>query len=151
MQSAKLQEQKAERKRRLRQPRQNRENRMVFIAVSVGDGLGRNLQGYWSRLSDRGRSDHEPSTEDMVNAIEHVNADTVYILPNNKNIILAAEQAKYLVRTSRSLLFRQDRATGYYCADQLHSGPDSGGKSETMVRRWAVSRPVRSPTQFAIP
>ena len=38
-----------------------------------------------------------PSTEDMLNAIDHVNADTVYILPNNKNIILAAEQAKYLV------------------------------------------------------
>ncbi len=37
-----------------------------------------------------------PSTEDMLNAIEHVNADTIYILPNNKNIILAAQQAKEL-------------------------------------------------------
>lgn len=38
-----------------------------------------------------------PSTEDMVNAVDNVNADVIYILPNNKNIILAAEQAKYLV------------------------------------------------------
>ena len=38
-----------------------------------------------------------PSTEDMLNAIENVNADTVFILPNNKNIILAANQAKALV------------------------------------------------------
>ncbi len=38
-----------------------------------------------------------PSTEDMLNAIDQVNADQVFILPNNKNIILAAEQAKYLV------------------------------------------------------
>ena len=39
-----------------------------------------------------------PSTEDMLEAIEKVHAETVYILPNNKNIILAAEQAKSLVR-----------------------------------------------------
>ena len=45
-----------------------------------------------------------PSTEDMVNAIEHVNADTVYILPNNKNIILAAEQAKYLVEDKQIIV-----------------------------------------------
>ena len=38
-----------------------------------------------------------PSTEDMLNAIDQVNADAIYILPNNKNIILAAEQAKSLV------------------------------------------------------
>ena len=37
-----------------------------------------------------------PSTEDMLNAIDHVNADTIYILPNNKNIILAANQAQSL-------------------------------------------------------
>ncbi len=37
-----------------------------------------------------------PSTEDMLEAIEKVHAETVYILPNNKNIILAAEQAKSL-------------------------------------------------------
>ena len=38
-----------------------------------------------------------PSTEDMLNAIEQVNAETVFILPNNKNIILAATQAQSLV------------------------------------------------------
>ena len=37
-----------------------------------------------------------PSTEDVLNAIEKVNAETVYVLPNNKNIILAANQAKYM-------------------------------------------------------
>lgn len=42
-----------------------------------------------------------PSTEDMLNAIDRVNADTVYILPNNKNIILAAEQAKGLVEDKK--------------------------------------------------
>ncbi len=42
-----------------------------------------------------------PSTEDMLNAIEKVNADVIYILPNNKNIILAAEQAKSLVEDKK--------------------------------------------------
>ncbi len=68
-----------------------------FIAVSVGDGLGEIFKGIGADYLIEGGQTMNPSTEDMVNAIEHVNADTVYILPNNKNIILAAEQAKYLV------------------------------------------------------
>ncbi len=42
-----------------------------------------------------------PSTEDMLNAIDQVNADTIFILPNNKNIILAANQARSLVRDKK--------------------------------------------------
>ena len=42
-----------------------------------------------------------PSTEDLLNAIEKVPADVIYILPNNKNIILAAEQAKSLVEDKK--------------------------------------------------
>lgn len=45
-----------------------------------------------------------PSTEDMLNAIEKVNADTVYILPNNKNIILAANQAQSLVEDKKVIV-----------------------------------------------
>lgn len=45
-----------------------------------------------------------PSTEDMLNAIDCVNADTIYILPNNKNIILAAEQAKMLVKEKQIMV-----------------------------------------------
>ncbi len=68
-----------------------------FIAVSVGDGLGEIFKGIGADYVIEGGQTMNPSTEDMLNAIDHVNADTVYILPNNKNIILAAEQAKYLV------------------------------------------------------
>ena len=68
-----------------------------------------------------------PSTEDMVNAIEHVNADTVYILPNNKNIILAAEQAKYLVEDKQIIVVPSKTVPqGITATDQLHPGPDSG-------------------------
>lgn len=68
-----------------------------FIAVSVGDGLGEIFRGIGVDYLIEGGQTMNPSTEDMLNAIEKVHADTVYILPNNKNIILAAEQAKYLV------------------------------------------------------
>lgn len=50
-----------------------------------------------------------PSTEDMLEAIEKVHAETVYILPNNKNIILAAEQAKSLSEDTKVYEFRPRR------------------------------------------
>lgn len=68
-----------------------------FIAVSVGEGLGEIFRGIGADYLIEGGQTMNPSTEDMLTAINHVNADTIYILPNNKNIILAAEQAKYLV------------------------------------------------------
>ena len=67
-----------------------------FIAVSVGDGLSEIFKGIGADYIIEGGQTMNPSTEDMLEAIEKVNADTVYILPNNKNIILAAEQAKSL-------------------------------------------------------
>ena len=75
-----------------------------FIAVSVGDGLGEIFKGIGADYLIEGGQTMNPSTEDMVNAIDRVNADTVYILPNNKNIILAAEQAKYLVEDKQIIV-----------------------------------------------
>lgn len=68
-----------------------------FIAVSVGEGMGEIFRGIGADYLIEGGQTMNPSTEDMLNAIDQVNADKIFILPNNKNIILAAEQAKYLV------------------------------------------------------
>ncbi len=68
-----------------------------FIAVSVGEGMDAIFKGLGVDYLIKGGQTMNPSTEDMVNAIEKVNAETVFILPNNKNIILAANQAQYLV------------------------------------------------------
>ncbi len=68
-----------------------------FIAVSVGNGINEIFKGLGADFIIEGGQTMNPSTEDFVNAIEKVNADNIYVLPNNKNIILAAEQAKYLV------------------------------------------------------
>jgi len=65
-----------------------------FIAVSVGEGVGEIFRNLGADYLIEGGQTMNPSTEDMLNAIEKTNADTIYILPNNKNIILAANQAR---------------------------------------------------------
>lgn len=69
----------------------------AFIAVSIGQGLNEIFKGLGVDYIIEGGQTMNPSTEDMLNAIDEVNADHVIILPNNKNIILAANQAKSLV------------------------------------------------------
>ena len=70
---------------------------MGFVAVSVGEGLDAIFKGLGVDHIIKGGQTMNPSTDDMLNAIAMVNARTVFILPNNKNIILAANQAQYLV------------------------------------------------------
>ncbi len=68
-----------------------------FIAVSSGDGLSEIFKGIGADYLIEGGQTMNPSTEDMLNAIDHVPADNIFILPNNKNIIMAAQQASALV------------------------------------------------------
>ena len=70
---------------------------MGFIAVSIGAGMNEIFKELGADYIIEGGQTMNPSTEDMLNAIDRVNADTVFILPNNKNIVLAANQAKSLV------------------------------------------------------
>lgn len=72
------------------------EKEMGFISVSVGEGLNEIFKGLGADYIIEGGQTMNPSTEDMLNAIEKVNAKTIFILPNNKNIILAANQAAAL-------------------------------------------------------
>ena len=64
-----------------------------FIAVSIGEGMNEIFKGLGVDYIIEGGQTMNPSTADMLDAIDKVNADTIYILPNNKNIILAANQA----------------------------------------------------------
>ena len=69
-----------------------------FISVSIGEGIGEIFRELGVDYLIEGGQTMNPSTEDMLRAIEEVNAETIYILPNNKNIILAANQAKLLTK-----------------------------------------------------
>ena len=94
---------------------------MGFIAVSIGEGVNEVFNGLGVDYLIEGGQTMNPSTEDMLNAIDHVNADHIFIFPNNKNIVLAANQAASLVED-------KDNPAGYFRNDQLHSGAVPGGK-----------------------
>lgn len=70
---------------------------MGFISVSIGEGMNEIFRGLGADYIIEGGQTMNPSTEDMLNAIEHVNAEHIFILPNNKNIVMAANQAASLV------------------------------------------------------
>lgn len=74
------------------EPRKN----MGLVAVSIGDGMNEIFRGLSVDYLVEGGQTMNPSTEDMLSAINHVNADTVFVFPNNKNIIMAANQARDL-------------------------------------------------------
>lgn len=68
-----------------------------FISVSAGEGLTEIFRGIGVDYVIEGGQTMNPSTEDILNACEQVNAETIFVLPNNKNIILAANQAKDII------------------------------------------------------
>lgn len=69
-----------------------------FISVSIGEGIGQIFRDLGVDYLVEGGQTMNPSTEDMLLAVDKVNADTIFILPNNKNIILAANQAKAMTK-----------------------------------------------------
>lgn len=81
-----------EQKKATREPRKS----VGFIAVSIGSGMNTIFKELGVDYIIEGGQTMNPSTEDMLTAIDHVNADHIFILPNNKNIILAANQAQSL-------------------------------------------------------
>ena len=77
---------------------------MGFVSVSIGEGMNEVFRGLGVDYLIEGGQTMNPSAEDMLNAIEHVNAKTVFILPNNKNIIMAANQAVDLVEDKQIIV-----------------------------------------------
>ena len=72
------------------------EKEVGFITVSAGDGMGEIFKELGADYLIQGGQTMNPSTEDMLKAIDEVNAKNIFIFPNNKNIILAANQARDL-------------------------------------------------------
>ena len=90
----------AEAKKKKEEPR--KEN--GFIAVSVGEGLDEVFKSLGIDTIISGGQTMNPSTEDIIKAVDQVNADNIFILPNNTNIILAAEQTKILVEDKQLIV-----------------------------------------------
>lgn len=96
-QKAKQQMEAEQQRREKATAKQSKKNKKYgFISVSIGAGINRIFKDLNVDYLVEGGQTMNPSTEDMLNAIEEVNADHIFILPNNKNIILAANQAASL-------------------------------------------------------
>lgn len=91
-----IKEAEAEAKRAAEAKKAEPRKEMGFISVSIGEGVGEIFKGLGVDYLIEGGQTMNPSTEDMLNAIDQVNAEHIFILPNNKNIILAANQAQAL-------------------------------------------------------
>ena len=72
-----------------------------FVSISAGEGLTAIFKNLGVDEVIEGGQTMNPSTEDILNAVDKINADHIFVLPNNKNIILAAEQAAKLVEEKK--------------------------------------------------
>ncbi len=99
--ASKIAAEEAKKEKNLSAPKEGPHKEMGFIAVSAGEGLSEIFQSLGVDYLIEGGQTMNPSTEDMLQAISQVNADNIFILPNNKNIILAANQAGYLTKDKK--------------------------------------------------
>ena len=84
-----------------------------FVAVTAGAGLADIFRDYGADEIIEGGQTMNPSTDDILTAVEKINADCIFVLPNNKNIILAAEQAAELSETKVVVLPTKTVPQGY--------------------------------------
>ena len=105
-----------------------------FISVSVGEGINEIFKGLGVDHIIEGGQTMNPSTEDMLTAIDYVNADQIFILPNNKNIVMAANQAASLVEDKEIIVIPTKTIPQGICA-LVNFIPDYSGEEnkETML------------------
>ena len=128
------QEKEAEEARKADEPRKP----MGFIAVSIGEGLNEIFRELGADYIIEGGQTMNPSTEDMLNAIDRVNADSIFILPNNKNIVLAANQAKALVK-DKEIIVIPTKTVPQGITAIINFMPDADAKTNEETMLEAVS------------
>lgn len=120
-----------------------------FIAVSIGAGLGEIFKGIGADMLIEGGQTMNPSTEDILNAVESVNADTIYILPNNKNIILAAEQAKSLMR-EKEIVVVPSKTVPQGITAIINFAPDLSAEENLSIMKEEMSRVKTGQITYAV-
>lgn len=118
-------------------PAEKKEN--GFVAVSAGQGIDAVFKDLGVDVVITGGQTMNPSTEDFVKAIQRINADTVFLLPNNKNIILAAEQAVHLVKDRKIVVIPSKTIPqGISALIAFEEGASPEGNKETMLEAMAA-------------
>ncbi len=109
-----------------------------FIGVSIGKGLTEIFRGLGIDQLIEGGQTMNPSTEDVLNAIDLVNADTIFVFPNNKNIILAAEQARDLT-TDKNIVVIPTKTIPQGIAAMISYMPESSVEENKEAMEDAIS------------
>ena len=120
-----------------------------FIAVSMGEGLTKILKELGVDQVITGGQTMNPSTEDVLNAIEKINADHIFILPNNKNIILAAQRAAALIQ-DKEFLVVQTRNVPQGITAMLNFASDFSAEENLKMMEEAIQEVHTGMTTFAI-
>ena len=121
-----------------------------FIAVSIGAGVNEIFTGLGVDCIIEGGQTMNPSTEDMLNAIAKINADNIFILPNNKNIILAAEQAMRMTKDKNIIVLPSKNVPqgiaaliGFVPEDDVDVNTENMKEEMTRVKTGQVTYAVR--------
>ena len=120
-----------------------------FISVSVGEGLSQIFRELGVDYLIEGGQTMNPSTEDMLNAIEKVNAKTIYIFPNNKNIILAANQARDLTE-DKEIIVVPTKTIPQGISAMISFVPEKGSEENLASMTDAISRVKTGQITYAV-
>ena len=139
----------AEQKKKAASKVQESKKAFGFIAVSIGEGLGEIFKGIGADYLIEGGQTMNPSTEDMLNAIDQVNAETIFILPNNKNIILAAEQAASLTE-DKKIVVVPSKTVPQGITAMIHFMPDLSAEENLATMTEEMSRVKTGQVTYAV-
>lgn len=120
-----------------------------FISVSAGDGLTNIFKDLGVDYLIEGGQTMNPSTEDMLNAIGKVNAKTIYIFPNNKNIILAANQARDLTE-DKEIVVVPTKTVPQGISALISFVPEKNGQENLEGMTEAISRVKTGQITYAV-
>ena len=129
--------------------RQSEHKDFGFIVVSIGEGLNEIFRGLNVDYIIEGGQTMNPSTEDMLNAIDQVNADTIYIFPNNKNIILAAEQAMHLTE-DKKIVVVPSRTVPQGITAIISFNPDASAEENLETMKEEMARVKTGQVTYAV-
>lgn len=122
-------------------------NDFGFVAVAAGEGLQQMFKEIGADVVVSGGQTMNPSTEDILNAVEATPAHTVFVLPNNKNIIMAAEQSIPL--SSRKVIVLPTRTIPQGMSAMLNFDPDASTEDNHMAMNKAIENVSTAQTTFA--
>ncbi len=123
------------------------EKHFGFVSVAAGDGLSELFRDLGADVVVSGGQTMNPSTDDILRAIESTPAETVFVLPNNKNIIMAAEQAIPLA--TRNVIVIHSRTIPQGVTAMLNFDPDASDNDNAIAMQAALDTVLTGQVTFA--